>query len=79
MFASKKATEKFCKNRNGVVTCGKKDFPWFVVVYDIYPTRFVFSIPLPRLKNKKKNTNRWIKIIYIPKSWEILYLSTQDP
>ena len=27
-----------CKDSNGVVTCDKKNLPWFVVEYDFYPT-----------------------------------------
>jgi hypothetical protein len=42
--------------------------------YDFYPTRCVFSIPSPRLGDRKYTT-RWIKIISYHKPWEILYLS----
>ena len=46
------------------------------MVYDFYPTRCVFSIPSPRLGDRK-HTTRWIKIIYHRKtldSLEILYI-----
>jgi hypothetical protein len=41
--------------------------------YDFYPTRCVFSIPSPRLADRK-HTIRWIKIISHHKTWEILYI-----
>jgi hypothetical protein len=53
--------------------CDKKNFPWFVAGYDFYPTRCSFSIPSPRLGDRKHTS--WIKIISSHKPWEILYLS----
>ena len=31
--------------------CDKKNLPWFVVRYDFYPTRCVFSIRSPKTHN----------------------------
>jgi hypothetical protein len=59
---------------NWYVICDKKNPPWFVIWYDFYPTRCVFSIPEPRLGDRKHKT-RWIKIISNHKPWEILYLT----
>jgi hypothetical protein len=53
--------------------CDKKNLPWFVIWYDFYPTLCVFSIPSPRLGDRKYKT-RWIKVISNHKPWEILYL-----
>ena len=30
------ATEKLCKDKNGVITCNKKNLPWFVFGYDFH-------------------------------------------
>jgi hypothetical protein len=43
--------------------------------YDFYPTRCVFSIPSPRLGDRK-HTTRWMKIIPHHKPWEILYYTS---
>ena len=48
------------KQRRGEgVTCDKKNLPWVVVWYDLYPTRCAFSIPSPRLGDRKHTTS-WI-------------------
>ena len=59
--------------KNQIKICEKKNLPWFMVRYDFYPTLCVFSIPSPRLGDRK-HTTRWIKIISNHKPWEILYL-----
>jgi hypothetical protein len=43
---------------------------------DFYPTHCVFSIPSPRLGDRKYATH-WIKIISHHKPWEILYVLFQ--
>ena len=65
----------YAKIKNGVVTCDKKNLPWFVVRYDFCPTPCMFSIPSPRLGDRK-HTTCWIKIIFNHKPWEILYIYT---
>ena len=57
-----KATEKLCKDKNGIVTCDEKNLPWFLVGYDFYPTCCVFPISSRRLGDRK-HTTCWIKII----------------
>ena len=74
-FCIWKITEKLCKEKSGVITCDEKYLPWFGVGYEFYSTLWVFSIPSPRLGDRKHTTRR-IKIISIPKPWEILYLLT---
>ena len=44
-----------------------------MVVYDFYPTCCVFYIPPPKLGDRK-DTTRWMKIIYNHKPWEVLYI-----
>ena len=48
------ATKRYEKSTD-VVTCDKKNLPWFGVKYDFYPTRCVFSILSSRLRNKKNS------------------------
>ena len=40
-----KATEKLCKDRNGVVTCDKKNLPRFVVGYEFIYLAVCFISP----------------------------------
>jgi hypothetical protein len=68
-----KVTRLYSPKNIWYVICDKKNFPWFVIWYDFYPTRCVFSIPSPRLGDRKHKT-RWLKIISNHKPWEILYL-----
>ena len=46
---------------------------WYWIL--IFPTHWVFSIPSPRLRDRK-HTTPWIKIISHHKPWEILYTWT---
>ena len=48
------------------------NLPWFVVGYYFYPTRYVFSITLPRLRDK--NTLDVSKSYPTTNQIEILYL-----
>jgi hypothetical protein len=36
--------------------CDKKNLPWFLAGYNFYSTLCVFSIPLPRLRDRKHTT-----------------------
>ena len=76
-FCIEKVIEKLCKDRNGVVTCDKKNLQWIGNECYYYPTRCVFSIP--RQGSGIENTykcNPLNKIISNPEPWEILYIST---
>jgi hypothetical protein len=68
-----KVTRLYSAKNNWFIICDKKNLPWFVIWYDFSPTRFVFSIPSPRLRDRKHKTC-WIKIIANHKPWEILYI-----
>ena len=62
-------------NVNGLISI--YDLPWFVVVYDFYPTSCVFSIPKP-WQGDRKDTSSWIKIICNLKLWEILFITCNN-
>jgi hypothetical protein len=68
-----KVTRLYSPKNIWYVICDKKNLPWFVIWYDFYPTRCMFSIPSPRLGDRKHKT-RWLKIISNHKPWEILYI-----
>jgi hypothetical protein len=51
----------------------KGDLPWFVMWYDFYPMSCVFSIPAPRLRDRKHMS--WMKVISHHKTWEILFIT----
>jgi hypothetical protein len=68
-----KVTRLYSPKNNRFVICDKKNLQRLVIWYDFYPTRCVFSVPSPRLGDRKHKTC-WIKIISNHKPWEIVYI-----
>ena len=66
------ATEKLFKDKK-VTACDKTNLSWFWVGYGFYPTRTVFPVPSPRLRDRKQTT-RLIKTTPNAKPREVLYL-----